>query len=329
MSGSFCREFEQVMRAYVGTDDISQVVELIFVNDGSPNESLAQLRKTSDRFSFVRVIGLSRNFGQHIALSAGYQHARGQFVGSLNVDMQDPPNQIPLLLDRIERGDVDIVIGLRRDRKDSLSTRLTSHVFHYVLGKLTGYPIPLNMATIRIMNRRFVNAYNSLREKSRFLPGLEGWLGFERGYVEIEHEERTVGSSTYNFRKRFLMALDSIISFSDLPLRIVVLAGSAIAVLGLGLGALLVVQKLFFVNLQPGYTSTVSIVVFFGGMQILVVGLASLYIGRILKEVQNRPLYVVQEFIGFDGGLDTVSQVSCDGIPGADKTVASKRGGVE
>ena len=295
----FCEEFERVFRGRLGVNDIAEAVELIFVDDGSANDSAVHLQHACDRFAFVRAISLSRNFGQHVALSCGYVHARGDYVGSINVDMQDPPSELPRLLDRIELGDVDIVIGLRRERRDAFFTRMTSLLFHFVLAKLTGYSIPLNMATVRVMNRQFVDAYNSLTEKSRFLPGLEGWLGFSRGYVEIDHAHRKVGKSSYNFRKRFLMALDSIISFSDLPLRMVVLAGSCIAFVGLMLTVALVIQKLFFVNLQPGYTSTVAIIVFFGGVQILVVGLASLYVGRILKEVQNRPLYVVRKRMNF------------------------------
>jgi dolichol-phosphate mannosyltransferase len=300
LADEFCLELDRVFREYLGTDDIAESTEVIFVNDGSPDNSTEALRKVCQKWRFARAVTLSRNFGQHVALSCGYEHARGEFVASLNVDMQDPLAEVVKLLDRIEKRDVDIVIGLRRHRRDSFSKHVTSVLFHYVLSKLTGYPIPTNMATVRVMNRQFVDAYNSLSEKSRFLPGLESWLGFRRGFVEIEHAERKVGKSSYNFTKRFVLALDSIISFSDLPLRMVVLVGSCIAVVGLLLTVALVIQKLFFVDLQAGYTSTVAIVVFLGGVQILVVGLASLYIGRILKEVQNRPLYVVEQRIGFE-----------------------------
>lgn len=310
----FCAEFDRVFRAHLRVESIAPFVEVIFVNDGSPDDSGEQLKSVCARWPFARGISLSRNFGQHVALSAGYAHARGELVGSMNVDMQDPPGEVIKLLERFARDDVDIVMGLRRHRKDSWSKRATSVAFHYVLNKLTGYPIPRNMATVRVMNRRFLDAYNALSEKSRFLPGLEAWLGFRRGYVEIEHAERKVGKSSYNFHRRFMMALDSIISFSDLPLRMVALLGMGLALVGLVLTLALVIQKLFFVNLQAGYTSTVAIIVFFGGAQIFVVGLASLYIGRVLKEVQNRPLYVVQERINFETRL-----------PGPDHPQASGR----
>ena len=300
LADSFCAEFDRVFRAYLDREDISDAAEIVFVNDGSSNDSMSHLRDICNKWPFARAINLSRNFGHHVALSCGYRHARGDFVGSLNVDMQDPPAELPALLARFRDGDVDIVIGLRRKRRDALLKRLTSVAYHYVLGKLTGYPIPLNMATVRVMNRTFVDQYNRLTEKARFLPGLEAWLGFRRGYVEIEHKEREAGKPSYTFGKRLVMALDSIVSFSDVPLRLVVVAGSAIALVGFLLTVALVIQKLFFVDLQTGYTSTIAIVVFFGGVQVLVVGLASLYVGRILTEVQNRPLYIVEELINFD-----------------------------
>jgi dolichol-phosphate mannosyltransferase len=309
LADAFCNEFDRLFREHLRTDDISDSIEVIFVNDGSPDDSAEALRRVCAKWRFTKAVMLSRNFGQHVALSCGYEHARGDFVASLNVDMQDPPSELVKLLERAEKGDADIVIGLRRKRRDSLSKRITSVLFHIVLSKLTGYSIPTNMATVRVMNRKFVDAYNSLSEKSRFMPGLEGWLGFRRGYVEIEHAERKVGKSSYNFTKRFLMALDSIISFSDLPLRMVVLLGSCVAFVGLCLTVALVIQKLFFVDLQAGYTSTVAIIVFFGGVQMFVVGLASLYVGRILKEVQNRPLYIVQEKISFESDPEAVSTI--------------------
>jgi dolichol-phosphate mannosyltransferase len=306
LADAFCAELDRVFRGYLRAQDIAPLVEVIFVDDGSPDDSSERLRHVCRNWRFAKAISLSRNFGQHVALSCGYAHATGEFVGSINVDMQDPPSEIVKLLERFRADDVDIVIGMRRRRRDSFFKRMTSVAFHYVLSKLTGYPIPLNMATLRVMNRPFVDAYNSLSEKSRFLPGLEGWLGFRRGYVEIEHAERRVGKSSYNFRRRFMMALDSIISFSDLPLRMVALLGMGVALVGLVLTVALVIQKLFFVNLQAGYTSTVAIIVLFGGIQIFVVGLASLYLGRVLKEVQNRPLYVVRDRVNIEPQRSTL-----------------------
>ncbi|MBJ6759369.1 glycosyltransferase family 2 protein [Myxococcaceae bacterium JPH2] len=296
LAADFAAEFERVFQRHLGQERIDEHAELIFVDDGSRNASVhVLLNDVLPRFKFVRVIELSRNFGQHIALSCGYQHARGQYVGMLNVDMEDPPDQIPALLAHLERGEADIVHGLYEMRDVTWLNRMTSHAFNSVLNRLTGYAVPQNSATLRIMNRRFVDAYNSLTEKSRYIPGLEFWLGFRHAYQPMRHQRRTRGSSSYNFRRRLRMALETIISFSDLPLKMAAALGMGIALVGLLMVLFLVISKLFFVDYQAGYTSTISITVFLGGVQILVVGLASLYIGRILREVQNRPLYVVRE----------------------------------
>ncbi|HKC69006.1 MAG TPA: glycosyltransferase family 2 protein [Bacteroidia bacterium] len=299
LAEAFVIEFEKVFKAYIHKDSIEDTVELIFVNDGSPNDSINYLIKLSSETKFVKVIDLSRNFGQHIALSCGYKNASGQFVGMLNVDMQEPPSEIPKLLTFINEKKFDIVYGLAEQRKTSLINRITSKSFAFILNFLTKSNMPLNVTTLRIMNRKFVDTYNTLTEKSRYIPGLETWIGFKHGYLPITHKEREIGKSSYNFKKRLLMAIDSIISFSDYPLRLIVGLGSLIAVLGFLMTIFLMVSKVFYIDYQAGYTSTVSLITFLGGIQIMVIGFASLYIGRILKEVQNRPLYIINEKYNF------------------------------
>ncbi len=300
LADEFCAEFEKVFKTYLKTELISSEVELIFVNDGSPNNSILTLRDLPSKYGFVKVLGFSRNFGQHIAVSAGYDHASGEFVGMLNVDMEDHPSQIPKVLEYMKEHSYDLVTGIRKERHDTWLNKTTSMMFNYVLNKLTGQNVPLNLATLRVMNRTFTNAYNSLKEKSRFIPGLENWLGFSHGYLEIEHRPRKKGKSSYNFSRRLKMAMDSIISFSDLPLRITAAFGFIIAIVGFVLILALIALKICLINFQAGYLSTISAIVFIGGIQIMVIGTASLYIGRILREVQNRPLYIVKEKINFN-----------------------------
>ena len=297
LAEDFCEEYLKVFQEYLGTSEIASRVELIFVDDGSRDNSAETLERLPARFPFVRIIELSRNFGQHIALSCGYRHATGRFVGMLNVDMQEPPDQIPLLLRHIESTGCDIVFGLRSRRAGRLTERLSSIGFAYFLNKLTGYDVPLNVATLRVMSRRFLDAYNSLAERSRYLPGLEGWLGFRRAYLEIVHRERLRGQSTYNFRRRLMMATDAIISFSDLPLKISIFIGFGVVLLGFLLTLALIVQKIFFAEVQLGYTSTISAIVFFSGVQLFVTGVTGLYVGRILREAQQRPLYVIRHTV--------------------------------
>jgi glycosyltransferase involved in cell wall biosynthesis len=298
LARDFCREMATVFRGYLGHDDLARDLEVVFVDDGSANDSPRLLKAVCDEFAFAKVVLLSRNFGQHIAVSAGYRVAGGDYVGMLNVDQEDPPAQLPVLIDALKQGEYDIVGGLHQGSHASLGTRVTSYLFHTTMNRLTGYDAPINATTMRVMTRRAVEVYNALAEKSRYIPGLEMWLGLRYGRVSVERQPRRAGKSSYNFRRRLRMAISSIISFSDFPLRLAVKFGMLIAAAGILLGFALILQQLFFISLLPGYTSTFVMIVFLGGVQIAVTGIASLYIGRILAEVQQRPLFVVRETYG-------------------------------
>lgn len=269
--------------------------EIIFVIDGSGKTDEDKISSLANTNTKVKMIALSRNFGQHIAISAGYAATGGDYVCMLNVDQQDPPEEIIVLLKYILGGEHDIVCGIRKKRKDSIINQLSSSLFNIILNKLTGDNTPLDAATIRIMTRRFIDNYNSLAEKSRYLPGLENWLGFSKTYIPTVHQARLSGKSSYNFRKRLAMAANSIISFSDLPLRWISWLGMVFSIIGFLLLILLIFSKLYWINYQKGYISIISSIIFVGGVQIMMIGLSSIYIGRILREVQNRPLYIVKE----------------------------------
>ncbi|MCU1336548.1 MAG: glycosyltransferase family 2 protein [Bryobacterales bacterium] len=287
--------------------DISQEVEVIFVNDGSRNDSQSLLREAARTFPFVKVIELSRNFGQHVAVSCGYRFATGDYVAMINVDMQDPPDQIPVLVRRLRVGDCDIVLGLREKRQSPWHEHLTSRAFNALLNALTGAETPLNAASLRMMTRPFVDAYNTLNEKTPFIPGLENWLGFKHGYVTIRHQARTLGKSSYTFRKRLHMATESIIGFSDLPLRLAAALGCGVTFVGVILIAGLALQRLFFAETLPGYTSTLGMIVLLGGANLMFLGLVGLYVGRILREVQDRPRYVIKSFENLPARADDLA----------------------
>ncbi len=245
----------------------------------------------------MRAIFLSRNFGHHIALTAGYHASRGEAVGMLNVDQQDPINELPKFFLHLEAEELDVVYGLRKERKGSRIEKLTSKFFHLLLDRLTGSRTPSNISTMRVMSRRFVDAYNEFNESQRYLPGLEHWLGFEVGYVATLHRVREKGKSSYTFMKRLSMAANSILSFSDYPLKLISSLGFIIALGGFAGVALIVLLKLWFVEYQAGYPSLISIITLFSGIIISSIGFSSLYIGRILTEVQQRPTYIVKEKI--------------------------------
>jgi len=297
---SFCEALGKEMEQLLQLEDISERVELIFVNDGSSDESQRQLEVAAEAFSFVKVIQLSRNFGQHVAVSCGYRFASGDYVAMMNVDMQDPPDQIPLLIQKLEEEGCDIVVGLRESRKDGLVDRMTSLAFNSMLNWLTGSRTPTNAASLRIMTRRFVDAYNLLQEKTPYIPGLESWLGFQHAWVPIQHQQRKLGKSSYNFRKRLHMALQSIVGFSDLPLRFAAALGSVVTLIGVLLMIGLVVRRLMLSDMLGGYTSTVALIVILGGTNILLIGLIGLYLGRVLQEVQGRPRFIIQSVRNFE-----------------------------
>jgi len=298
LARAFCLEMAAVFRPYVGHDDLARDLEVIFVDDGSRNNSVELLKEVCDEFPFARCMQLARNYGQHIATSAGFRAATGDYVGTLNVDMEEAPKYLPAALDALKSGDYDVAGGAHTGRPVGLHTRFTSWAFNFVITRLTGYNIPTNATTMRIMTRRAVDVYNSLTETSRFIPALEGALGFKYVRVPMEQQHRQAGRSSYNFRRRLRLAYTSVISFSDYPLRMAVKAGMVIAGIGMLLALGLLLRKLFGDSILPGFTSTFVLIVFLGGVQISVTGVASLYIGRILAEVQKRPLFVVREIYG-------------------------------
>jgi glycosyltransferase involved in cell wall biosynthesis len=295
LAPALCEEIHRVMSAYVRPVPLRDCVELIFVNDGSRDDSLEVLLRARERFPFVRVIDLSRNFGQHSAIACGMRDARGGIVLRMNVDMQDPPSAIPLLLDTLKSGGYDLVAGRYAARKSPLTNRISSYLYFLLFRFLTGFDTPRNTSPLRAMSRRFVDTYNALTEKSRFPQGLDQWLGFRQKYVEIEHRERADGRSSYNLWSRLRLAVNGILYFSDRPLKFVALAGLLLAFLGIALAAYFVTDRLLGADYLPGYASLASIGLIAFGVQLGCMGLVGLYIAKIFQEVQNRPLYIIRE----------------------------------
>lgn len=297
---AFCTEFEKVFKKYLNTSMIENDVELVFVNDGSEDNSLELLKKCSNSHTFVKVINLSRNFGQHIAILCGYKNSSGEIVGRLNVDMQDPPREIPKLLERLKLdSDADMVVGLQKRRKNRFLDIVTSKMFFFVFNWLVGSNIPSNTSTLRVMKRNYVDSLLETNDKTPFLQGIEHWVGFNVQYVKTQHQERCDSKSSYNFTRRIKLALNAAISFSDRPLKISVFIGFLSCILGFFSFVYLFASKLIWPEIQHGYTSTLCIILFFSGIQISVTGLCGIYIGKILLHVQNRPLYYIKNKINF------------------------------
>jgi len=296
LAKNFLERFKEVFITYLNSDDLDSYVELIFVNDGSKNNSIVEIIELSKSHKFVKVIDLSRNFGQHIALTAGYQLSKGDYVGMMNVDLQEDVSEFVKLLDFLKlNSNYDFALGLREKRNDRFMNKITSSLFNKTLNFLTGDRTPINSSTVRVMTRSFLNAYLELTEKDRYLPALENWIGFKHAYIPVIHTERKKGKSSYNLLMRLKMAFNAIITFSDKPIKIAALFGFIITCFGFLMGLRLIFAKVFFVEMQPGYTSTLALIIFFAGLQLLFLGLIAIYIGKVLKEVQNRPLYIVKK----------------------------------
>ncbi|HYD82301.1 MAG TPA: glycosyltransferase family 2 protein [Paucimonas sp.] len=294
LAPALCVEMEHVFRTYLGQDALQGEVELIFVNDGSRDESLSTLLDLKKNHEFVRVIDLSRNFGQHAAIACGLREARGEIVLRMNVDMQDPPHEIPRLIDTMRSGDFDLVVGQYAVRRSPLADRITAYLYVLLFRLLTGFDAPQNTSPLRAMNRKFVDVYNALTEKSRFPQGLDQWLGFRHKYIEIEHRERCDKKSSYTFWSRLKLALEGMLYFSDRPLELVASGGFVLAFAGLMLALYIVIEKMLGMDYLPGYASLASLGLIAFGVQLGCMGIVGLYIGRIFKEVQNRPLYVIR-----------------------------------
>jgi glycosyltransferase involved in cell wall biosynthesis len=275
---------------------IGEPYEIVFVDDGSTDGSFQILRDLHQKDSNVKVIRFTRNFGQHIAMTAGLDHCKGENIIAMDADLQDQPEEIPKLLAKLRQG-YDIVYGLRRKRRDNIFKRLSSKLYLGLLAKLTSQTVNPEIAPLRIMTRRVVDYMGQLRERSRFYGGLVAWLGFPYAVVDIEHSERFAGKTKYSFRKLLRHAAEGVISFSDVPLRLAGYFGIIVSIISFVFGLYYLIRRLVWGIPVPGYTSIIVAVFFLGGVLLIVLWVMGQYIGRIHTEVKERPLYVVRDML--------------------------------
>ena len=275
--------------------------EILFVDDGSSDATLGVISAAHQREPRIRALSLSRNFGKEAALSAGLDHARGRAVVPMDVDMQDPPEVLVEMVAKWREG-FDMVFGVRRCRaSDTVAKRWTAGLYYRAHNALTADKIPENAGDFRLLDRKVVDVIKAMPERNRFMKGLFAWAGFKQAAVEYERAERTAGETKFNYWKLWTLALDGITSASTVPLRVWSYVGAAIALVALGYAAFIVSETLLFGNAVPGYASIMVSVLFLGGMQLLSLGILGEYVGRILTETKQRPLYVVRGTVGFPG----------------------------
>jgi glycosyltransferase involved in cell wall biosynthesis len=275
--------------------------EILFVDDGSEDQTLAVIAAANEADPRIVGISFSRNFGKESALSAGLDHARGQAVVPIDVDLQDPPEVIGEMLERWRQG-FDVVYGVRRDRaSDSLPKRFTADLYYRAHNKLSTDKIPEHAGDFRLLDRKVVDVIRSMPERNRFMKGLFAWSGFKQSAVEYDRSEREQGKTKFNYWKLWTLAIDGITSASTVPLRIWSYLGGFIALVALLFALWIVLRTILFGVDVRGYPSLMVAILFFGGLQLLSLGILGEYVGRVLVEVKRRPIYVIRQKIGMDG----------------------------
>lgn len=267
--------------------------EAIFVDDGSRDRSLEILRRLQERQGWIRVIQLNRNYGQHAAVFAGFDHARGDVVVTLDADLQNPPEEIPRLLEAIEAGH-DVVGGWRRHRQDLAIRRWLSWGVNQITSRVIGVKMRDYGCMLRAYRREVVDVLRGCSEVTSFIPALANTVAASPAEIPVDHDRRSGGRSKYSLFRLIRLNFDLMTGFSLLPIQIVSLAGIGIALLGLGFGGFLMLRRLLVGPESEGVFTLFAILFFFVGIQVLALGLIGEYIGRIYLEVRKRPRYVIQ-----------------------------------
>jgi glycosyltransferase involved in cell wall biosynthesis len=275
-------------------DSVGLRFEVVFVNDGSRDDSLAHLLDCSSRDRRIKVVNLSRNFGKEAALTAGIDHARGDILIPMDIDLQDPPELIGPFVERWREG-YDIVYGVRSVRAwDTTAKRISAGWFYRVFNSMSPVRIPANVGDFRLVDRRAIEVLRRLPERNRFMKGLFAWVGFNAVGVPYERPQRAAGSSKFNLWRLWNFALDGVVSFSTVPLRASFYGGLAIAGFAVAYAIFIITRVLLFGIDTPGYASLLIAVLLMGAIQLVSIGIIGEYLGRLFLEVKGRPIYVVE-----------------------------------
>jgi glycosyltransferase involved in cell wall biosynthesis len=292
---------ELVRRLTLLLDTLDGPAEVVLVDDGSNDRSYELMvagRETDSRFKVLR---LSRNFGHQIAITAGMDVAAGNAVIVMDADLQDPPEVVLEMAARWREG-FDVIYGVREERAgDTRFKKATASVFYRFLRRISNIDVPLDVGDFRLVDRRALDAFKSMRETNRYVRGMFSWIGFRQIGVTFQRDERFAGDTKYPLTKMLKFATDGVVSFSAAPLRFALNLGFAVSALSFAFGVLALIFKLAGLYSIPGLASIAVFVAFLGGIQLLVLGLMGEYIARIHDEVKDRPLYLVRDTHGLQG----------------------------
>jgi len=272
-------------------------INILFVNDGSSDGTRNLLKRICAEHRHIACIHFSRNFGHQAAVSAGLMYVRGDAAVVLDADLQDPPEVIPAMVEKWLEG-YDVVYGVRRKRKEGFLLKAAYFLFYRIMQKMVPFNVPLDAGDFALTDRRVIDTVNQLPEKTRFVRGLRGWAGYRQVGLPYERDSRQAGDSKYSFMKLLKLALDGIIAYSTIPLRIGIWTGAVSAAGGLFYFLFVIYSRLVMKSAPSGWASLASIILLLGGAQLLVLGIIGEYIGRIFDEVKARPTYIIEETAG-------------------------------
>ncbi len=290
---------EECVEAYVDSvrtclDHEDLTYEIVFVDDGSQDRTIEIVEGLAAADPRIKLVQLSRNYGKEVAVTAGIENARGEYMLMMDVDLQDPPERIMDFYRKIHEG-YDLVFGVRIQKNDKLLNTLFSKFFWWFLNTLTGLKIPTGLAVMRIFNRQFATEFLRHPERIRFIEGIFMSIGLRRTTMPVENRPRFAGTSKFNFKRRMKLAINAILAFSNRPVELATGLGLGLLGLSLVIAAYFALRKLVFDIGMTGWTSTVLLILFIGSVQILLLGIIGSYVGRIYHEVKHRPLYSVQQ----------------------------------
>ena len=270
--------------------------EFLFVNDGSRDNTLEIIKSQAKKDSRVSYINLSRNFGKEIAMIAGIDHVRGDAMVIIDADLQDPPELIPEMIKHWEEGYDDVYARRSSREGETWLKKKTSEMYYKILQSSTNIPIQIDTGDFRLLDRRCIDALKQFRESQRNTKAMFSWIGYKKKEILYNRDPRLAGTTKWNYRKLSNLAIDGITSFTTAPLRIATITGLLISAISFLYIIYLLVRPLFGVSTGAGYSSTLAVILFMGGVQMLFLGIIGEYIGRIFNETKNRPLYLIEEY---------------------------------
>ena len=286
--------FYDELHKVLGTMDVEY--EVLLINDGSKDDTLAVMRSLAEKDKGIRYLSFSRNFGKEAAMYAGFVNAKGDYVCTMDADMQDPPSLLPQMLEILRKGEYDSVATRRVDRKGESKIRsFFARMFYRIINRISDAEIVDGARDFRLMNRKMVDAIVSMSEYNRFSKGIFGWIGFRTYWLAFENVERVAGKTSWSFWGLTKYAIDGIINFSDVPLNIATWFGIAMSFVAFIMLIFVIVRKLIYGDPVAGWASTMSVIIFIGGIQLLCLGIMGQYIGKTYMETKKRAIYIIAE----------------------------------